>query len=742
MEVALLGAGAPTLYLSDRRISVAGQEYEPCIEGISGINSETRRLDSASLNPSVRISFLNDPHGASGEPLIMLGETYPFDAAGVTIKEVYLDADWTPGTPAIVFRGVLDPPHEIGRLRFVCMCSSLEADKAERFSDPVLTETEYPQAFEDLGRNIPLVYGSDLLLPTLRIDWSAVTTLKEDLDETTNNFGVTDSTRFPSTGTLIIDGEEMNYSSKGSDAFGLVTRGVNGTTATKHGTGAVVWERKTYYKALAAAHALKQVKAVYAEVDGHLVTVPPASWQPSVVNGRTEIQLSEAFKVSAKDSYTVVDGISVKTNSVDTSEEYTEVQAYASEFTCRLYQDHTGLPYTTQVIDTIYFPPAPSGTLSEIELEVAFGIDAGSGAGWSPYDEYYFYINGVKVGTFNQGWIDARLDQHKSSPIVFRLANWITSVQYQIVRYRPDGNYGITDVRMNMTKSALRCKRTVAKVGTVTLDGGVFYTRFADRIHALVDGAQDDASGTFTGVPYGVIERPGHAVRHFLQQQMGYSTSDMDLAAFSAAAALYVAAGYKFGFVTMDGVGDPSAFVRSLVRQARSVLRFGPSQWRLDYLPDAAPASVKTIDAGEVYGEHAELIFRRGLRQDIKNHYKARHTENYGPTRHESRWNATAEASDASSISVYGDRVKALDLWAVRSAAMAQHVINHMLLQTKFLPLRVSMELAFEHSDLGPGDTITLTGPLFGGRQWYIEETRHDNPAPGTVTIEAVEWWA
>lgn len=129
VEIALRNSG-PTLFLSDRTITVGSQLYEDYLRDLSGIGLELERATSGGLNADVTLSFRNDRYQSYGY-LIELAETYPFEGAQCKIKEAYLGDDGNPSDAETVFAGLLDEPGDIDLLSFRCSMSSMEtrADK-------------------------------------------------------------------------------------------------------------------------------------------------------------------------------------------------------------------------------------------------------------------------------------------------------------------------------------------------------------------------------------------------------------------------------------------------------------------------------------------------------------------------------------------------------------------------------------------------------------------------------------
>jgi hypothetical protein len=124
LQITLKNSG-PTLYFSDRRIKVEGIEYEDYIDALDGLGSVHERSTSQGMNSAVSIKFKNSAYGAS-DYLIELGSTYPFEGALVLIQEAMLDVSGQPSVGEDVFKGVLESPHAIDLLGFICRASSVE----------------------------------------------------------------------------------------------------------------------------------------------------------------------------------------------------------------------------------------------------------------------------------------------------------------------------------------------------------------------------------------------------------------------------------------------------------------------------------------------------------------------------------------------------------------------------------------------------------------------------------------
>ena len=259
------------------------------------------------------------------------------------------------------------------------------------------------------------------------------------------------------------------------------------------------------------------------------------------------------------------------------------------------------------------------------------------------------------------------------------------------------------------------------------------------RVTVDLDGAVD-TGGSYGGVGT-LIERPDHVIEHFLIERMGFSPGDIDTSSFASAGASYASAisgGYRFGFVVEAPV-TPSAFLRRLAHECRSVIRYTSSKWQLVFIPDTAPAPVKTITKGELAGQGAMFVFASTPPGELANRIFASYRRKYSARRGESRWEALASAEDAASQSKRGVYSKSVEFASIRAKAMAEDVLALMLLERKDSLLTVRFPVFWEHFDLEVGDTIDIENDLYDGSRFFIEAIERIDRA--RAKIQARQWW-
>ena len=84
---------------------------------------------------------------------------------------------------------------------------------------------------------------------------SATTTLNGSINASATTITLTSNAAFPSSGTVVIDGESINYAGKGVNTLTGCTRGANGSTAAAHTSGATVTQVTSSFSGWGAASA-------------------------------------------------------------------------------------------------------------------------------------------------------------------------------------------------------------------------------------------------------------------------------------------------------------------------------------------------------------------------------------------------------------------------------------------------------------------------------------------------------
>ena len=128
-----------------------------------------------------------------------------------------------------------------------------------------------------------------------------------------------------------------------------------------------------------------------------------------------------------------------------------------------------------------------------------------------------------------------------------------------------------------------------------------------DAVTADVNGLIDDASGTITGVPLGLIERPDHAVLWSLKKVLGLPDTALDLDSFTAAGQRYAAAvpgGYRLSGVIQKEQPWSRIWKEWMASSRGQLIWNGAGQARLLFRPLNSSTGlqgqeVKTLDSSQ-----------------------------------------------------------------------------------------------------------------------------------------------
>ena len=137
----------------------------------------------------------------------------------------------------------------------------------------VAGQIQYPDIdTDDVGKLLPIVFGSVQKLPIINIVSGALTYLSANITAATTILPVTDGSQFLAGASIQIDAEIMTVSSSSATTI-TVTRAQGATLASTHQASSVVWERLTTFAYLVADHPVTSIGSVYGVVDKRIMDV-------------------------------------------------------------------------------------------------------------------------------------------------------------------------------------------------------------------------------------------------------------------------------------------------------------------------------------------------------------------------------------------------------------------------------------------------------------------------------------
>ena len=110
--------------------------------------------------------------------------------------------------------------------------------------DLVEIETYAASDPNDIGKMLPQVYGSAYRVPFRAVNIGAYSTLTATINDEVTTITLTDSSDFPSSGTVQIEDEQITYTGNTSNQLTGCSRGANSTSADEHKAGETAVEVK------------------------------------------------------------------------------------------------------------------------------------------------------------------------------------------------------------------------------------------------------------------------------------------------------------------------------------------------------------------------------------------------------------------------------------------------------------------------------------------------------------------
>jgi len=648
----------------------------------------------------------------------------------------------------------------------------------------LLNTTDFPGADPDaVGRTRPVIYGTLKGAPCLAIDAGSITTLQLDLLTAATSMDVTDAAAFPASGTVQVDIEQMTYTGKTATQLTGLTRGANGTTAVDHDKGAKVAEIQTQYDYLVADHPVKSIDAVYVDgvrQQGTDFTVLPNDGGKAKVRFNTlptivrQVNLVTVDGIAVVDTIGVSDGIEVlDTIGVSDTIAVSDTVGVDSSTTADSFdsfQTSTTLPVSIDTIGgfnhgAILDFPAPAGTVKLGQLTIVAAETTGGINTWSADGQK---LNILAVGYSGTGGTGSVVDTQtlftyvknvgvsKGGPWAATLNGAVRSVKikWESPGYPLPTNYSwsINNVTLNRSisgvvsntrtgaasKTGLASKTGAAsKTGTVTLVGNsVADTKIGGLVTVDVTGWADDGSGTITGTPNALIDRPDHIARHILTQYGGATAAEAAVVDFDAFT------GEVLGCY-LDQMIGVRELLKRIATETRAIIVYSGDRWimRKRKSPGAALDATLVDDdfIAQDSGASSVSAGRAGLRS-LANQCLWR----AGLSAQRKGWAASDELNDAASQTSYGIRARNISMPDVYDSAQALTVLNWLIARTAN-PDRavVSGACDLRHAVLEIGDVVRANHTKLAlDETCEITRIRHElagqrRPA-ATMTMEAL----
>jgi len=354
---------------------------------------------------------------------------------------------------------------------------------------------------------------------------------------------------------------------------------------------------------------------------------------------------------------------------------------------------------------TIIFPSAPPGNLSDITITILWERNIW-GTARLPSTYRRLEIDGKAVAWETNGGSD--YVQFRPNTIKIKKSSWQTSITKTpsfISGFREGEGFVITSA--------------IQSCYTDQFDSSISGNSVADTligaVTADIDAIQDDGSGTYTGTPNALIERPDHVLKHLWQSVLSAPSGDIDTITFTSAGTFYSTNAYKFALVISSPILAEDLFM-SLALQCRSRFFVSPYGKAKLIVRQLSQASGHSIIKNEIKKD--SMSIQRSSTVDLLNlfnlHYDLDHSKE---TDNPEDCFAVKQFTDATSITRYGQKewrgTKNMFLFdAITSDAMALDVGTFLMSYHSVIRKMPRFAVFLDNMETEPGDIIDITHPL------------------------------
>ncbi len=197
---------------------------------------------------------------------------------------------------------------------------------------------------------------------------------------------------------------------------------------------------------------------------------------------------------------------------------------------------------------------------------------------------------------------------------------------------------------------------------------------------ADIDGWQDDGSGTYTGTPNAIIERPDHISKHMIIERMGKTASEIDSTSYTASGSSFSTLGYREAVVVLSKP-NPRMLLDRVAHQAKSMQMWEIGVHHLKYIDDEATVD-KLVNQYRI--DLRQLWITWTDRVDIKNVFRATYKRDWSgrsdsveEARDVVRYPALADIATDPSVVKYGRlEGEVLSYPYIIDEAQAQDIVN------------------------------------------------------------------
>lgn len=731
--------GGDTLYFSDRNYIYNGKTYEAYLFDLPQVGSIIANLGGYD-NLQFTLKFNNSAFRGH-DYLIQFFDDYPIEGQYVEIYKLLIDTGETFSSDVStkIFKGMMGQPYAITEIGFSVDCSCMLFAKDKSLPLDTLDLADFPSADpDDVGKYRNIIYGSVKKAVCLWTVAGWASTLVSDITATATSVEVSDSALSPPAPfTMMCESEEIRVTDKSGNTF-TVTRGYNSTTNVKHNRGTPIYEKRSDFEAEVAMHAVKSIDDVYVKREGQWVRVISGITKYEDDDGRAIIIFSDKVKfeqtinISAEvdtDVDTGSHGHSLTASIINKQCIPTGYVQSGADNPGNAIDGNTASYAGIDESDTVgaTFTETDLGTISKEIIHIYKNSENATG--------YVQCPSGTNLTTLGAGigWFRVV----KTSGMA-----WGDSV----VVVGGSGGNQIGEIYKEIEYQPASTTQTSAATGVdvevdVTLSGNsAANLLIGEAVACNVDGYKDNGSGTYTGTPNALIERPDHVRKHVLAVLLGISLSDIDSTTFSTVGTIYGDRVYEFAFVLPEIATEAMELFRQFDLQTRSHMFESGGTFKLSFCSPDEPTSQFVFNANNVKGE---FVFSKTEIADIRNKIRAHFYRDYtkiGDLGFEYR--QVAEQSDSSSISKYGLMAEDIEFNLVGdNSDMVYDVVSWILSEKRETKRLVKFSAFWDASILEQCDYFTVTSNFWDGYKYKLLSLQ-EYPETQEIEMSGIEFAA
>jgi len=705
-----------TLYLSDRVVTYTGITIKPWIASWGRIDEDLTDKLTSPMVSDFSCDIIIDPDEATDIHDLLWSE-----AVETLNFELYL---WFEGltvaTDPMILRwtGNIADFEKVNELLYKVDFVD-QGVKWDKYPGRVLSLADYASAsLDDVGYQMPILYGAITKSPALRLDIGKKTTLIATIDADDVDFYLSDGTGIANGTHIIIGGEEIEITTISANHITACDRGHNSTAAVAHSAGSIVIEKKAACVYLFADHPVKSIGNIYVlRSDGVPIDVTSVCTKYTGQGGANDLAGYVGKAVITCPGY-ITFAQAEALGLTDTIDASSVMDGDAEQKAVLL---PTGLPVhmteASGVVETGHFTPTLMGQTSTITkewyevdwyMQVTTNITSGD---YIIYAQLYgtdVNLTTVLGHLLPAGWVPyapttAKIYGTGGTPL--------TNQADLHIRLLPGGSKdgGDFDIFINEIREC--CLAPVAidttKTGTVSLTGNQYIDIFVgDNLLISGEGYQDDGDGTFTGTGSALIEQPDHIFKHFL-----YTYASLAVANFSTdAAASFAADSYIFS-VVMNSRKKLREWCAYMALQCRCWFRFANSKAYLLYRPDSLSSDKTIAKFADNDDFTTTMQIRRSPLDEVLNKITVHYNRDWSKPEGREAYQAVITVSDATSIAAYGEK-ESPDTFLfdfVTGATMADDLADFYLARYKDRKKIITGDLFLDNWELEFADVVTLT---------------------------------